>query len=88
MGSMSNVGIDGSNGDGMGGTDEDSGSSVLQSMGYVDSGADIGREDGDASRSVSSILQTVVILAVVGFFGISVLYLLLSVVLSLFGVQI
>lgn len=54
-----------------GGSEDDSASGTLRSMGYIDSGAGVGRDDGDATGSGDSILQTVVIVAVFGFFALT-----------------
>jgi len=86
-GSMNGEFINQSVGDGTGGTDDDSGTSALQSLGYIESGAGTEREDGDSTRSVTSVLKTIVFLAVGFFFVGSFLYFLLSGILAFLGVQ-
>ncbi|WP_435362173.1 hypothetical protein [Haloarchaeobius sp. DFWS5] len=83
--SVGNTDIDGDTEARMENADGDSGMSALQSMGYVDSDAGTER---DATGSGHSTLQTVVILAVVGFFGLSVLYLIISTLLLTFGIHV
>lgn len=90
MGGMNSIGIGDVNGDieaRMENADGDSGTSVLQSMGYLDTGAKIGSTDGDSTDSGPSVLQSVIMIAVAVFFGVSCLYFLLSGILAIFGVQ-
>lgn len=73
----------------MGSTNEespDSGSSVLQSMGYLDSGTEMNSADGSAGSEMS-VFESVVIAAVVLLVGIGFLYFLLAGILAIFGVQ-
>ncbi|WP_415378597.1 hypothetical protein [Halosimplex sp. TS25] len=68
-----------------GDSEDDSASGTLQSMGYVDSEAEVGRDDGDATGSGDSILQTVAIVAVAGFFALTAAYFLLEMILWIVG---
>jgi hypothetical protein len=67
--------------------DEDAATGTLRSMGYIDGEAEAGGVDGGATDSGDSILQTVAILAVFAVFALSVGYVLLEIVLTLFGVS-
>lgn len=90
VGGMSGGGMGGTSGVGMGSTTEDSQDSaeaVLQSMGYRDSEAEMDRTDGNSTGSWTSVLQSVVILVMVGFLGISFVYFLITGVLAIFGVH-
>lgn len=90
VGGVNRVGMGDVNGDieaRMENADGDSGTSTLQSMGYIDSDAGTGRTDGDSTDSGHSVLKPIVITAVVAFFGLSCLYFLLSGILAMFGVQ-
>lgn len=85
----SEVGMDGTErgGDGeTGSTNVDSGTSALQSMGYLDRGAETGRERGDSTRSVFSIIVNGIVMVVAAFTAISLLYFLVAGVLAVFGV--
>ena len=66
--------------------DGDSGTSALESMGYIDNGAGMGRRKDDSTGSGHSVLQTVLLILVAVFFGGSLLYFLITGILSMFGV--
>ncbi|ADB63151.1 hypothetical protein Htur_4337 (plasmid) [Haloterrigena turkmenica DSM 5511] len=88
-GGMSGGGIGGMDVTGIESTDRDSpdsAESVLQSMGYRDSGVGMERRDENSTDSWTSDLRTVMILAVVGFFGVCFVYFLLTGILAMFGV--
>lgn len=67
--------------------DRDSGASVLQSMGYLNDDAGIGRSDGGSTDSRLSVLKSALILVVVVFFGMSLLYFLVTGILAMVGVS-
>lgn len=90
IGGMSGGEMMGRTGAEIGSTDgdsPDSAESVLQSMGYRDGGTGTGRTDENSTGSWVSDLQTIVILAVVGFLGVSTAYFLITGVLAMFGVH-
>ncbi|MFC6769297.1 hypothetical protein [Natrinema soli] len=66
--------------------DGDSGTSALQSMGYIDNGTGMAQGEGDSTDSAHSVLQSVILITVAVFFGGSLLYFLITGILSLFGV--
>jgi hypothetical protein len=86
MNSFDTGGADGNVDIGEGDPDEDSATGTLRSMGYIEGGGEAGRDDGAAAGSSDSPLQTAAILAVVAVFALSVAYVLLEIVLGLFGV--
>ena len=90
MGGVNGAGMGDTDGDtraGMESTDGDPGTSTLQSMGYIDSGAGMARGDRDSTDSGASVLQSVIIVAVIVFFGVSFVYFLLMGILAMFGMQ-
>lgn len=66
--------------------DGDSGTSTLQSMGYIDNGTGMGRREDDSTDSRHSVLQMIVLILVAVFFGGSLLYFLITGMLGMFGV--
>ncbi|QLG26653.1 hypothetical protein HUG10_03450 [Halorarum halophilum] len=90
MGGMNSGGIRDVNGDieaRMENTDGDSGVAALQSMGYIDGGAEMGQGDGDSTSSWHSTLNSVIVIAMAALLGGYLLYSLLSGILAMFGVQ-
>jgi len=85
MNSFETGGADGNDVGAEGDPDEDAATGTLRSMGYIDGGSEVGRDDG-AATSEDSVLQTAVIVAVVAVFGLAVAFLLLQTVLGIFGV--
>ncbi|WP_137290578.1 hypothetical protein [Natronorubrum halophilum] len=66
--------------------DGDSGTSALQSMGYMNTGTGMGRKEEDSTDSGHSILRMVLLITVAVFFGGSLLYFLITGILALFGI--
>ncbi|EJN58409.1 hypothetical protein [Halogranum rubrum] len=90
MGGMHGAGTGDVNGDieaRMENVDGDSGASVLQSMGYLDSDTGTNRSDGESTSSEFSTLKTTLILVLSVFFAGSLLYFLVTGILSVFGVS-
>ena len=76
-------------GAGMESTDRDlpdSGSAVLQSLGYIDSGGGRDQMDGVSTNSRFSVLKSVILAAMAGLIGLSLLYFLLGELMAVFGV--
>ncbi|WP_459194545.1 hypothetical protein [Halosimplex sp. J119] len=69
-----------------GGSEDGSASGALRSMGYTDSGAEVGRDDGDGTGSGDSILQTVVIVTVAGSFALTAAFFFLQMILAVLDV--
>ncbi|AEH38476.1 hypothetical protein Halxa_3871 [Halopiger xanaduensis SH-6] len=68
------------------GEPSDSGSATLQSMGYLDSDTETRRTDGHFTGSKTSILKSIIILAVAAVFVSLLLYYVVSGLLMLFGI--
>ncbi|WP_339102841.1 hypothetical protein [Haloterrigena salinisoli] len=68
--------------------ESESSEEVLQSMGYRHSEAEIDRTNGNSTGSWTEVLQQVMILALVGFLGVSFAYFLLTGILAIFGVNV
>ncbi|WP_339106000.1 hypothetical protein [Haloterrigena salinisoli] len=67
--------------------DGDSGTSILQSMGYIDDGTGTDRREEDSADSGHSVLQMVLMITVSVLFGGSLLYFLITGILAIFGVS-
>lgn len=94
MGGMTGSEMGGTAGDGeagmgsMDGNPPDSRPGVLESIGYIDSGAGMDKMDGDSTGSGTSDFQSIINKAVVALFGFCFLFLLLKGILAMFGVQV
>lgn len=66
--------------------DGDSGTSTLQSLGYVENGPETSREGGKSPDSWISTFKTAVMALVAVFLGLSLLYLFITSILFMFGV--
>ncbi|WP_135365981.1 hypothetical protein [Halosimplex halophilum] len=87
MNSFETGGADGNIDIGAGGDpDEDAATGTLRSMGYIDGESEVGGGGSTGADSGDSVLQTVAILAIVAVLALSVGYVLLEIVLGIFGV--
>ncbi|WP_276254019.1 hypothetical protein [Halomontanus rarus] len=93
MGGLSSGEMVGMNKDGRDGTEStdgdhpDSGTSALESMGYIDSGTGIDRRTGDSPSSGTSIIRSAITAAMMVFVGFAFVFFLLRGILAVFGVQ-
>lgn len=93
MGGLSSGGRVGMNEDGRDGTEStdgdhpDSGTSALESMGYIDSGTGIERRNGNSTSSGTSVIWSAITAAMMVFVGFSFVFFLLRGILAMFGVQ-